>query len=612
MADSLLLTPMSFLPKLPSPQRSLRWLRARPRRWRTFKRWMIVLGIIVVAAVLERPVSHVVKGWQARRLASEAMGLMEKQEWTLAAKKTRDAYQIQSSEPATWIAIARLFSKTGQNASALEWWQKITPSRTLSAGDRRDYAAAALASNELALASEQIDLLLAQKPAPAPVDLLLAGQLATLRGDSRSAVAYAEHILSDSTAGGRETISAAAVIFTNLTPQSPSYATAVDRLIVLARDDNNPTASLTALELLAQSPPRARLTTAGPPPLTISSPASLNNPISRKEVAERLEKNPNARPSDRLLALNVRLREEPNRADEYTRKAIESFRSGDDDAVSALANWLYDRGKFEAMLEILPLDRAARRRDLYLERADALNALGRYQELEEMLSDEHSVLEQALQHVFLAVAHSKLGEQAASDNEWQRAVQGADTAQKLVSIAQYAEANGAPEIADAAYAEVLTKQPRFRSAYLARLRLAESMGQTADAQRVAKEITQLWPDDMATRVREIYLRLLLNASGTDGPAAEKELASFANSVSLGWNAELALVLAHLRAGHAAAALDAANFVPPGQAPDAAFALRAAAFEANGWKDKARDDAKKLTTAKLMPEERALIAPLLKD
>lgn len=567
-----------------------------------------MLGFAVLILILAQPVSRVIRGWQARRLARDATALMDKGEWTQASKEARDAFQLRETEPETWLAIARLLARTGQGNAALQWWQKIAQSRALTVSDRRDYASSALSSNELALASEQIDVLLAQKP-PAPADLLLAGQLATLRGDSQSAVHYAEGVLGESKAAPREVFGATTLLFANLTSRSPSYANAVDRLIGLARSDPTP-ASLQALELLARQVPRPRMTDTGPPPLTINSPGTLPNPISRKEVAERLENHPNARPPDRLLALDVRVRDDPSRADEFTKKAIESFRGGDDDTLAALGAWLFERGQFEAMLEVLPLDRATRRRELFLERIDALSALGRFSEVEAMLSDEHSVLDQALQHMYLAVAHSKLGEQKASENEWQRAVQGADTTQKLLVIAQYAETNGASEIADAAYAEVLTKQPHLRSAYAARLRLAESTGRTADAERIATEMMRLWPDDLATHVREIYLRLLLDSSGAQAAAAEKELESLANSNPIGWNTQMATVLAHLRAGHPAAALTAANVVPVGPAPDAAFALRSAAFAANGWKDKAREDAQKLATAKLLPEERALIVPSL--
>ena len=41
-----------------------------------------------------------------------------------------------------------------------------------------------------------------------------------------------------------------------------------------------------------------------------------------------------------------------------------------------------------------------------------------------------------------------------------------------------------------------------------------------------------------------------------------------------------------------------------------YAVYAAALNANGWKDRARQEAGKLATVKLLPEERALIAPLL--
>jgi hypothetical protein len=43
-----------------------------------------------------------------------------------------------------------------------------------------------------------------------------------------------------------------------------------------------------------------------------------------------------------------------------------------------------------------------------------------------------------------------------------------------------------------------------------------------------------------------------------------------------------------------------------------MAVHAAALAANGWKDKAREEAQKVATTKLLPEERALVAPLLSE
>ena len=93
--------------------------------------------------------------------------------------------------------------------------------------------------------------------------------------------------------------------------------------------------------------------------------------------------------------------------------------------------------------------------------------------------------------------------------------------QKLLSLADYAGKSGAPEIADAAYARTVAKQPGLRAAYTARLRLLENGGQTAEGHSLLVQMVQMWPEDTAARIHETYLRLLIGASGAEAKAAEE-------------------------------------------------------------------------------------------
>jgi hypothetical protein len=153
---------------------------------------------------------------------------------------------------------------------------------------------------------------------------------------------------------------------------------------------------------------------------------------------------------------------------------------------------------------------------------------------------------------------------------------------------------------------VISKEPGLRSAYQARLRLAETLGETAKAYHVAKEIVRLWPNDTTTRVRAIYLRLLLNTSAADARAAETEINAILVRTPKNDAAATTLALARLRQGRVAAALEAAPQPGPGVSPSAPLAV---AWAQNGWKDLAREEVKKLETVKLLPEERALISGL---
>src|SRR5439155_22099794 len=141
-----------------------------------------VLGIALYFAAPS--IGGAIKGWQSRRAAREAFALMDQKRWNEANAKARDAHLLRPTEPEAWRAIARLLSGTGQGTAALEWWKKLDEQHRLTIQDRRDFAGAALAAGELATAGTQIDQLLAQRGGTAPIDILLAGQLAVRRSDA--------------------------------------------------------------------------------------------------------------------------------------------------------------------------------------------------------------------------------------------------------------------------------------------------------------------------------------------------------------------------------------------------------------------------------------------
>lgn len=572
---------------------------------------MIFLAFLIVAGIAAKPVTRAVKGFQARRLAHQARDLIDKNEWDNATKKARDAYRLRSTEPETWRTVALLLTRMNQGSAALTWWQKLADDQPLTHSERHDYAAAALNANDLSLAAREIDTLDVTKAEASPADLLLAAELATLRGDSRTAIALAERTLAASSIAPRETFNALVITFLNSQPTEPAYSAAVDRLTAVARNAEN-SMSLQALELIVRRPTKPRLSTVGTPPLIIVAPPGRGDDlISRTEAADLLDHHPKARPIHHLLALDIRSQNHPETSNEVIEQAIQTYKNGDDEAVAALGNWLYEHGRYQTVADLIPSKRAEPRRDLFLLRVDALAALGRYAELEPALESENSNLDPIYQHMFLAVVRSKLGEGKASANEWQRALDVADIPQKLLLIAQYAEENGAPEVATAACDQVLVTQPRLHSAHVARLRLAEKMGQTVNAQHIADEILQIWPDDVATGVRGIYLRLLMGLSGAEAINAEKELEKLVPDGHRDLNTAAVLALARLRSGRAAEALTAFNGTPPPpSASPGVTAVHAAVLAANGWAEEARTEAERLSTARLMPEERALIRPIL--
>ena len=61
--------------------------------------------------------------------------------------------------------------------------------------------------------------------------------------------------------------------------------------------------------------------------------------------------------------------------------------------------------------------------------------------------------------MYLAVAQTHLGSATAATNEWQRALEAANTPEKLLALKPYAEQNHANDVADRAYSEAIRLGP---------------------------------------------------------------------------------------------------------------------------------------------------------
>jgi tetratricopeptide (TPR) repeat protein len=649
----------------------------RARRTRRF----VFLGALAICALgvgiyfAAPPVGREIKSWQSRRLAREAFALIDQQKWSEASAKTRDALLLRWTEPEAWHAAGRLASRISQWPAALDWWKKVDDAGRLTIEDRRDYIAAALMAGEVTLAAKQVQVLMAQ-PAPAPVDLMWAGQLASRQNDPVLAIDYAERVLADERAKPYEITSAATLILSLTSPNSQRYTEAWKRIEDVARDPKSP-ASLGALVLLANeqalppipeigaqksvslaspvtpapTPGMQGVASAGataakaavssektnPAPTLSPSSSSQRTPatqsgdtvtlnlavtspshpsgrtMSLKEVANALENHPNARPYHKLLALDVRARQDPALTDQYVADAMERFENGDDETLAALGGWLNKIGRPAKTLEVLPQAHAVQRQDLFLLYINALAALQRWSEVKELLMSEHSVVDPMFQHMYLAVAQAHLGSATAATNEWQRALELTDTPEKALALATYAEQSSVNDIADAAYSIAIRIAPKNRAAYDGRLRIAMQAGHTAQAQSIAAQIAQLWPDDAEARNQDAYLRLLLGASDDAAKAAQRDAQLLVAKEPRNWQARATLGLACLRLGRNKEALAAIREPRvTGVEPPGPLAVRAAILAANGYEDGARNDARLVSAKPLLPEERTLIAPLLAE
>ena len=590
-------------------------LTAEELRLRQRKRKRLLVALVIVLAVLlggifgARPVTHRIKAFQARRHAQSAFQFMEKEQWNDARKEATTAYQLWPNEPEAIRAVARFLSRTRQ-VQALEFWDRLEKEATLSRADLVDEASIALLAGDDARAKRAITALLSGKQgAVKAIDHLLAAQLAVRQGAPIEAHDELQKVFGDSSATGREKLQAA-LLQVAIAGGSEAWSEEAWSWVKKISETND-AAGLDALTVLAQT-------------IVTQEKSPDKFPVTAAELAPKLEAHPRARAPQKLLAVDLQIRERKDARDELIEKAAERWKMGEPDDMAALATWLNGKGEFQRELDTIPLEKALQSRDLFLQRLDALGGLGRWKEIKELLDRDTFPLDPVVQKMYLARCNAQLSEKAASENNWQRALEAAHgDPQKLLMLAGYAEKNGALEIARAAYDEAVAEAPKLRAAHQGRLRLAQATGETKRIHDVLAEMLAIWPNDPAVQNDEAYTRLLLLTSQQPPKPADGSQRSEKQEVEKIEEVATKLVqrepsslphrtllgLARLRLGKFSDAMDAYSNIQVARnaLTPSALAVHAAVLAANGRAGDAAAEMRELDPKRLLPEEAALIA-----
>src|SRR6476659_6472177 len=570
------------------------------------KRRIIVIGsVVLVLAILfgvfgRRPAGRAIRGWQAQRHAKKAFDFINKEQWDDARSEAMAAFQLSPDQPEALRAVARYLTRL-HSLEALDFWKQLAKKTPLTRSDVRDEAMMAIIAGDVALADTAMDELIDSHAEPA--DWLLAAQLAMQKNLPDEAKSYLEKIVADSRATESEQFRAT-LLQLSLAANSPSErANAVTRLGKLA--EGKTATSLDALVVFAQN--------------TLSAPADSSD-STRKEaarLASALENHPLAKAKHKLLAFDLRMHADQTQREQLIASAIADWKDSDPDDRLDLARWLNSKGEYQRAIDSIPLEKAMQSRDLFLQHLDALGGLGRWKELEQQLRGGKFPLEPFLEAMYLARCTSQLGEQTASENNWQRALEAAQgDARKLITLAQYAEQNKEPEIAEVAYNNAAAITPRLRLAWDGRLRLAQASRDTKKIHAVLANMLALWPNDLAIQNDEAYSRLLLcppTAAETKSQAATIERLAEKliqrEPQSLPHRTLLALALLRQERAEDALRVYSQLQVKQDAVSGSALAVHAAILAATANLENAKTEAAQLKRDQLLPEEQALVESL---
>ena len=565
---------------------------------------VLLLGIGWLSA---RPALNLVRGWQARRHAAKAFAAINAEQWATARKEAVDGYQLRPNEPQAIRAIAVLFTRAGQ-ADGLKFWKELQDRTTLTRADLRDEATLAIRGRELPVAEDAIKQLLAKdRGGPTPGDWLLAGELALQAQDPDRALMYTREVFASTGASDRDQLQAVLNLDAAFREKDAGDRNEVfSRLSTLARGSGP--VSLDALVALAQ---RMQNSPTGP---------AAANAMSFDDVIHGLETHPDAKLQHKLLALDLKIREHPEEKETLIAETIQQYKNSDQTALIALAAWLNSHGQYERELETIPRERAIQTRELFFQHVDALGALGRWDEIRRLIESEQFPLDPVIEHMYLARCFAQQNQTSGAQNNWARALEAAaGDLNKLMELGDYAEKNGALDVAASAYDAAVAVSPKARPAQQGRLRVAYSKRDTRRIFAILKDLLKLWPNDTAVQNDEAYAQLLLLPNDTTSPPAKitEELQSIESLAaklvekepsSLPHRTVLALARLRLHRTDDALAVYKEVNAPKTSLTTSSIAVHAAVLAATGHGDEARTEFAQLPKDKMLPEEQQLVPP----
>jgi tetratricopeptide (TPR) repeat protein len=607
--------------------------RRKHRRRRRVQISLVALLILgVIGFFVARPIRNSIRSWQARRHAEHAFAFIDQQKWSDARDEATAAYRLQASEPEAIRAVGRLLSRAGQG-EALEFWKRLREIGPLTRGDLRDEARVALRVNDTARADEAARELLETKEGggPSPTDWLIAADVQLRKHSFDQAQGLAEKVLSSPKVNRREQLQANVAldnIARNAGPTSNIDIVKVnERIVALSKGDDD--VSLDALIFLA---PRAA-----------AAPTESKTPLPIDQLIESINHHPLAKAPHQLLATDLEIAQHRDQRDEIVRRTIEHWKGGNNESLTALAAWLYRNGEQQRLVEAISLDRALQTRELFLQYVDALAALGRWNEIRRIIESERFPLDPVIEHMYLARCFQQQGQENGAENNWQRALEdAAGDLNKLLMLGEYAEKNGAEQVATTAFEAAAVANPKSRQAQQGRLRIAYSARDTKRVHTLLQEMLKIWPNDTAIQNDEAYIHLLLITGGTTSVSSQTAAFNPPLSASSSRNSNLAssdeaeavdaivklaekmvrdepaslphrtlLALALLKQNRPQDALAVyANLKVPSNAVSAsAVAVHASVLASAGRKDEARAEIAKVPSNRLLPEEAMMVLPL---
>ncbi|MBI3880950.1 MAG: hypothetical protein HY301_12940 [Verrucomicrobia bacterium] len=560
------------------------------RNWFTWRQALtagVTAGVLTGGYYSARPVYREFKRWRAHGFDAEGERFAAQNNLKQAYGKAEAALQLSPMDARSLRLMARVLGRSGHE-QALPFWKQLLITKGSVPTDRYEMIAEAIRRQSWEDARTELNTAI-QRP-PVPVEIFrLASEFFAAQGDSAKSIDFARNAARDF-------------------PADPANALLLAQRLLASPDPNRLNEAKGILGAVAQ-----REEPAGLEALVLLTTRFPPSPGEVDQYVQALRNHPKHGLEHEIMAFDLQLQQPQADRVRIIQQAVRRLEALGDEGVLHLVRWLNRNKEFARTLEILPATKSLTTQPLFLARADALAALGKWPEVDAALNGSSVPLDPFIISLYRARTAKEMGRADLVPYHWAQALRQAnDNVQGLFYIADYAIKTGAYDEAIKAYRRLAENPPTAKAAYTELVRLQQVIGNTRDVRDAVAELMAKFPQEAAAQNDWAYLTLLLNEGVEEGSKIATLLFQKYPSM-LAYR--ITFALAQLRLHDPAKAMTAfqgaimdrvdwSGTLPGWQA------VYAATLAGNGQLENARKFARQIPMPGLKPEERKLIQGLL--
>jgi len=545
----------------------------------------IVLALLIsglILWVILPPAYQQLKVWRATRFMAQSEIAANEGNIPQAMAFMRRAILMAPNEEKIFRRV-RLFNASLGDAAALNALQALMIDKQANTEELLTLAEQAIKSNNAIIAKAAVDQVGEEHSAR---KIIVQMRLLEIEGNLKEALDIARKELPALAPGDREKLLLATA---EMTLKSDVKAS---RSILLQLADKNSATGIAALRLLAAQ--------------TLAQKDSEF--LKTDKTADRLLDHPLHAPDDSLVALDLRLLENPAAKPALLAQMTTERNSAPPDDALAFARWLNRRLHYKESIQFIGRERAVSHPNWLLLYLDALAGLEQWNEVFKLLDEETIIgLSDSIRLLFLARAAEKSGDSEKADQIWREMQLGLAYEKPEVTafIAAYALRIGERQQAIKAFTTLSRRKETALEGYLGLIRCWPSNTPAAELLPLYEELTESFPTLTEAKNDQTYLKLLTN----DKPATTAAIAHENYTSSPETLATLSInALGMLKTGKPAEAdaLYNGKTIAWLSSPQPWRVVRAAVLYSVGKNKEADELVKTINRGQLRPEENALL------